>query len=180
MSMEKWPLPKSEISVSNVETKEKESNDLPALLEKRIAHSEGNVGARVEQLRNAAQKLPDELNALLSESESALVSAGIASLEVYVLGGFAREATGKIHDEETGMDTSIRPDTDVDVLVLCTPREGVSINPSRIPSPFSPILHKWRSNELANVVEVTFGVTGTSSSLCPDKPKILLLRKDLA
>jgi hypothetical protein len=180
MGIEKPSFPKPEIPDSNIETNEKEPTDLLTLLERRAAHSEGDVGNRVEQLRNAIQELPGELTALLSEFESDLENTGVASLEVYVLGGFAREATGEINDEETGMNTSIRPDTDIDIFILCTPKDGITINPSRIPSPFSPILRKWANSKLANVVEITFGVTGTSKSLRPGKPKILLSSRDLS
>ncbi|MCA9346223.1 hypothetical protein KC960_01910, partial [Candidatus Saccharibacteria bacterium] len=155
------------------------TNTLTAILERRGTHG-GKDLERYKQLQEAAVKLPDELDSLLTEYTDHLATSGVYSIGVYILGGFARESTGQLVDPDNGVDTAIRPDTDIDIVVQCTPKEGIELRPNRIPSPFSPILRQWRESEISGMTDLSFYVRGTNVDLKQEKPRIQLLQRDLS
>ena len=154
------------------------SDNLNTLL-KRRGIREGSDIERYKELEVAIEKLPGELDSLLTEYTDHLITSAVSSIGVYILGGFARESTGQLVDPDNGVDTAIRPDTDIDVVVLCTPKEDVQLRANLIPSPFSPIRQKWKENEISNITDFSFYVSGTNVDLQQDKPRIQLLQRDL-
>lgn len=160
------------------EERQEISNGLNELLTRRAMHT-GSDMDRYRDLETAISVLPGKLDSLLTEYSEHLAASGVSSFELYILGGFARESAGQPVDPDTGIDNSIRPDTDIDIVVRCIPKDGVKLRPNRIPSPFSPIAQKWRENEISRMTDFSFFVSDTNVDLEPDKPRIQLLVSDL-
>ena len=180
MQPEAVPNQKPEIHDWTAKSKEEITASLISVLESRASHSPSESSARVEELRNAIRKLPSLLDNTLSAAGKAFVDAGVKSYTVFIAGGFAREMSAGKVELHTSMDTSIRSDTDIDVGVACTSKDGQRIHVSLIPSPFTPILYVWQKGELGNIVELAFSDASRPSKTHANKPKILLWSRDVS
>ena len=163
------------------------SKNLSGLLDRRIERTTHDCEERANKLRYAIQKLPSELDSLLTSFSSYLVEVGVSSVEVYVCGGFAREASGKLMDPNDGVNkrpagTDIRTDTDIDVGVRCILKNGVGMKTTKSDAfmKFSPLNAKWRENDIHYAVDFAFFVADSiNNDLNPDRPSVLLFQRDL-
>jgi hypothetical protein len=161
-------------------SKEEITQSLLSILESRASHSPSESAARADELRNAIRKLPTLLDSTLSAAGKAFTDAGVKSYTVFIAGGFARETSAEKIEPHTSIDTSIRSDTDIDVGIACTSKDGARVHVSVIPSPFSPILYEWQKGELGNIVELAFSDANRPSKTHASKPRILLWSRDVS
>lgn len=154
-------------------------NKLTSLLEERLKLSEDTsseyVQKRIAQLREAISTLPDKLNKVLPALHENLSEIGVVSYDIYIAGGFAREAAAMRTDKDTEVDTSVRKDTDIDIQFAYTPRDSVTLSKGKVRFELAQALRVLNEDEHVRTGAVEFGFENTATpSWQADKPKILL------